>query len=106
MTKTGPELMKELMETLVVLEKSLLEVRASILELLKTAQKPSSSIELKDDDLVYFLGVTDGYVSQINHLSLTAWRDQLLGIMKDAQRYRLMRDQLGTMLPEAEDDAG
>jgi len=106
MTKTGPELMKELMETLVVLEKSLLEVRASLLGLLKTAQKPSASIELKDDDLVSFLGITDGYILSIKHLSLTAWRDQLLGIMKDAQRYRLMRDQLGTMLPEAEDDAG
>ena len=106
MTKTGPELMAELMSTLTTLETKLVEVRDSLLEFKRIAESPSAAIDVKDHDLRFFLTTTDTYISQIHNLSLVAWRQQLLGIIKDAQRYRLMRDQLEIMLPEKENDEG
>lgn len=105
MNQTGEEMMKTLAETLTALETQLLAVKDSLLELQKIVITPRVELEVKDSDLVSFLDITDGYINQMIHLSLVGWKIQLIGIVKDAQKYRLIRDHLEIMAPEKPDDA-
>lgn len=55
--------------------------------------RPSISEAHVHQDLETFLRITDGYIEQVrDRLSLISWRQQLLGIMNEARKYRATRE--------------